>query len=204
MTSARATGTMTLRLVLWVAAVQALLFAVGGWLLWRAAGPHSAAMLTFAPWEVVLGLALAGALIGCGMATIRIFPAYGEWLIRSQAKSYPFLKNRMLLSALVFLSLCAGLGEEMLFRGGVQTLAASALPAPLAIALASLVFAAIHLARPLVGLLIALIGALFGVAYWWSGSLLAVMTGHAVYDIWALYYLQEGMHRLRVFGSEAE
>jgi membrane protease YdiL (CAAX protease family) len=61
----------------------------------------------------------------------------------------------------------------------------------------------VHWAKPLVAFLIAVIGLIFAGAYLATGSLLAVMIGHAVYDVWALWFLQEEMHRLRVFDSSA-
>lgn len=195
---------MTPRTILSVTAAQTVLFALAGWGLWHLSGFEEIAMITFAPWEVGLGLALAAGLIATGIIIIRVFPAYGDWIIRSQAANYPFLKDRLSIGGIVFLSICAGLGEEVLFRGGLQTLIAQAAPIWLAIVLAAAVFAAIHLAKPIVSLLILLIGVLFGVAYTWSGSLLAVIIGHAVYDIWALWYLQEGMHRLGVFGDDTQ
>ena len=41
-----------------------------------------------------------------------------------------------------------------------------------------------------------MVGATFGAVYWLTGSLLAVMIGHALYDIWALKYLHGEFVRL--------
>ena len=46
------------------------------------------------------------------------------------------------------------------------------------------------------------IGCLFGVVYWQTESLLTVMVAHAVYDVYALWALQNAMHELGVFDEE--
>lgn len=198
----RSAADIPVRTVLGITGAQTAVFVIAGLGLWVWSGRDPLAMITIDASGIALGLALCGSLIGAGLALIHWFPRYGEWMIRSQAQNYPFLKHRLSLAALIFLSLCAGIGEEVLFRGGIQTLFGDYLPMPLAIACAAAAFAAIHLAKPLISLLIFAIGVLFGAVYWWSGSLLAVMIGHALYDVWALWYLQEGMHRLGIFAAD--
>ncbi len=183
---------------------QAACFTIIGLTLYQFSGRDLATFLSVAPWEIALGAALAGALIALGAALSRLFPDYADWLIRSQAGNYPFLKQRLSLAAITFISFCAGLGEEALFRGGVQLLLGDYLPVSLAILIASLMFALIHFAQPVISALILVIGTIFGVVYWYTGSLTAVIIGHAVYDVYALWALQEGMHRLRVFDDPSE
>ena len=98
----------------------------------------------------------------------------------------------------MIVSLGAGIGEEALFRGGVQTLAGEYMPAPLAVLVASALFAFVHMAKPPIAAIIFSIGVLFGTIYWQTGSLLMVMIGHALYDVFAIWYLQKEMHRLGV------
>ena len=64
------------------------------------------------------------------------------------------------------------------------------------IAISALAFALIHMARPLITAIILLIGVVFGLVFWWTGSLLTVMIGHAVYDVWALRVLHRELGRL--------
>ncbi len=190
--------------LLTLTAFQAICFTVIGLGMHQFSGRAIAGFISAAAWEIALGAALAGGLIFIGAALLRFFPGYGDWLIRSQAGSYPFLRNRLSLRAIVFISICAGLGEETLFRGGVQVLLSNYLPVMAAILLASLMFALIHFAQPAISAIILVIGAIFGAAYWYTGSLMAVIIGHAVYDVYALWALQEGMHRLRVFDDTIE
>jgi membrane protease YdiL (CAAX protease family) len=190
--------------VLRIFAAQTFFFVVLGYGLWLTSDEAQARpFLTVSLREVSLGLGLAGALIAASAVLARLFPAFAERMMRAQAKSYPFLKHRLSPGAIVFLSACAGIGEEALFRGGAQTWLAGIIPAPAAIAIAAALFAAIHFAHAINSLLIFLIGCLFGLVYWQTGSLLAVVIGHGVYDVYAIRALQDGLHRLGVFEEEA-
>ena len=60
--------------------------------------------------------------------------------------------------------------------------------APLALALASLLFAAAHLITWTYALIVAFIGAYLGLLLIWTGNLLTPMITHAVYDFIALVY----------------
>lgn len=176
--------------------LQTFAFTAIGGAIWVTSGRARDTFITFAPWEAGFGLALALVLIVLSAGLARAFPSYARWLVRTQARNYPFLKRRIGLGAIIFISICAGLGEEALFRGGLQTLLGDRLEAPLAITLAAGLFALIHFARPLNSALIFAIGCLFGVVYWVTGSLLSVILAHAVYDVYALWALQEALHRL--------
>ncbi|MEO0642608.1 MAG: type II CAAX endopeptidase family protein [Pseudomonadota bacterium] len=204
MSRARAALDMPLPKVLTLIAVQAIVFAALGWGLWSLTDRSEASFVTFAWWEVGAGFALATALIALSAALALAFPKFAEWLVRSQARQYPFLKNRISLSAIVIISICAGVGEEALFRGGFQTLFGDYTPLPLALALSSALFAAIHFAKPINSALIFVIGCLFGGIYWANGSLLTVIIGHAVYDVYAIWALQEALHRFGIFDEHEE
>lgn len=182
--------------------LQAVFFTAIALALWRMAGRSEWKFVTFSFGETGNGLLLAIALIALSAGLAKTFPRYAEWLIRSQARNYSFLKNRISIGAIIFISLCAGIGEEALFRGGLQTLLGDFLPLPLALALASALFALIHFAQPLNSALIFIIGCLFGVVYWQTESLLTVMVAHAVYDVYALWALQKAMHELGLFDEE--
>jgi len=196
---ARAPMDMPLWKILALIGLQTSAFTLVGWFLWTLAREADADSVTFALWEIGYGLALAGALIIASAALAYCSPRLMEKLVRAQADTYPFLKDKLRVGPIVFLSLCAGIGEEALFRGGLQTLLGNHMPITLAIVLASALFAAIHFTKPLNSALIFAIGCLFGAIYWATGSLLAVMIGHAVYDIYAIWALQEAFHRLGVF-----
>ncbi len=190
--------------VLLYVGLQAAFFTLIGWGLWAWMDRPALQFVTFDWTQTGQGMALALALIALSLVLTKLFPEQTEKLIRSQARNYPFLKHRISIAAIIFVSLCAGVGEEALFRGGLQTLLGDTLPLPIAIALAAALFAAIHFAQPLNSALIFIIGATFGVIYWQTGSLLTVMIGHAVYDIYAIWALQKAMHELGVFDEEPQ
>jgi uncharacterized protein len=88
---------------------------------------------------------------------------------------------------IVVISIMAGLGEELLFRGVLQPL--------IGLPLASLIFGAVHVGgRPFIGYGVwaACIGALFGWLMMVTGGLLAPIVAHAVYDMLALAYVRYG------------
>jgi uncharacterized protein len=88
---------------------------------------------------------------------------------------------------IVVISVLAGLGEELLFRGVLQPI--------VGLPLASLVFGAVHVGgRSFAGYGVwaACIGALFGGLMVWTGGLLAPIVAHAVYDALALAYVRYG------------
>lgn len=88
---------------------------------------------------------------------------------------------------ILLISVLAGLGEELLFRGVLQPI--------IGLPLASLVFGAVHVGgRGFVGYGVwaACIGALFGWLMVFTGGLLAPIVAHAVYDALALAYVRYG------------
>lgn len=185
--------------LLGVTALQLAIFCGLGLLLWHLSGRDLAAFVTFSLTEVLMGVALAGALIALAAALFRGFPRIGEQLVRLQAPNFAFFGRRLGWPMIAVISVGAGVGEEALFRGGLQTLIGDNLGVVAAILLSSAAFAAIHLAKPLITALLLVIGTIFGVFYWQTGSLIAAMVGHALYDIWALRYLHREMHRLNLF-----
>lgn len=194
----------TLGRALVLLAFQAIgMIALGGWL-WRLSGRDQASFVTVSLAEVPPGLALGGVLIAVALALFRGLPRISETLVRMQADTYAFLGPKLGMSAIVFIALCAGAGEEALFRGGLQTFLGDFLGAPPAILLSSAVFAVIHLGKPVITALLLTVGAIFGVVYWLTGSLLAVMIGHALYDIWALRYLHREFVRLGLVGEREQ
>ncbi|UCE89470.1 MAG: CPBP family intramembrane metalloprotease [Pseudomonadota bacterium] len=83
---------------------------------------------------------------------------------------------------LVGLSVLAGVAEEMLFRGALQPL--------VGLVGASVIFGALHALTPGYFLLATLLGLLMGSLYELTGSLLAPVVMHTLYDLGALYLLR--------------
>jgi uncharacterized protein len=178
---------------------QAAVFAGLGLLLWIWSGRAAGDFVILSWTGALTGVALAAALILLAFVLFRGFPNIGERLVRLQAPTFSLLGPRLGWLPIVLLSLGAGIGEEALLRAGLQTLLGDHLGPMAAILLSSAAFAAIHWAKPVITALLFVIGAIFGVAFWYTGSLLAVMIGHALYDMWALRYLHREMHRLNLF-----
>jgi membrane protease YdiL (CAAX protease family) len=89
------------------------------------------------------------------------------------------------------ISLLAGLGEEMLFRGVLQPWLGSWLGVWLGMAVASALFGLLHPITPTYAVLAGLCGAYFGVIFLLTENLLAVTIPHALYDFIALLCLSK-------------
>jgi membrane protease YdiL (CAAX protease family) len=90
---------------------------------------------------------------------------------------------------LAVISLVAGFGEEMLFRGVVQGLGDRWIGAGYGLAVASILFGLVHLITPTYALLATLCGVYFGVLVMLTDNLLAVLVPHGLYDFVALIYI---------------
>jgi membrane protease YdiL (CAAX protease family) len=87
------------------------------------------------------------------------------------------------------ISLLAGVGEEMLFRGLFQDFFTNWMPLWLALVLASVLFGMMHAVTPAYAVLAAVIGAYLGALYIWTENLLAPMIAHGLYDFVVLLYI---------------
>lgn len=129
--------------------------------------------------------ALAGLAIAVGAHYLIASP-----LLNSVNNSYARMlgRFRLSLSEIVLISLCAGVGEEMLFRGAVQTF--------LGIPITSVLFVAIHgYLNPrdwrlsVYGVFMTVGIALLGYLAETRG-LLSAMVGHTLIDVYLLLYMQ--------------
>jgi membrane protease YdiL (CAAX protease family) len=108
------------------------------------------------------------------------------------------MKRKPLTAAVVALALglAAGIGEEMLFRGVLQStltdrlLGATAFAQPISIGITSVFFGLLHAVTPLYAILATLASVYFGWVYvaLGDGNLLVPMVCHAVYDVGALLW----------------
>jgi membrane protease YdiL (CAAX protease family) len=104
----------------------------------------------------------------------------------------PMFANCSILD-LALISLAAGFGEEMLFRGLLQSGLAEWLRPPLgpwvAVLAASFAFGLVHMVSTAYAVLATLIGVYLGVLLLCSGNLLTPVVAHGLYDFIALLYL---------------
>ena len=180
-------------------ATQATVFVALGMLLWHLSGRELAAFLVPSLADGLEGIAFGTALIVIAWTIFASFPTLADRLVRLQVDTYRFLGPRLPAWAIGAIAVSAGLGEEALFRAGLQVWLGDQLGPIAAIAIASGLFAAFHLGKPIITALLFGAGALFGVVYWLTGSLLTVMVGHVIYDIFALRWLHRSFLRLGVF-----
>ncbi len=87
------------------------------------------------------------------------------------------------------LSLAAGWGEELFFRGLVQGGLQPYVGPWVAIGIASLVFGLLHYLNWFYALVATLMGVWLGLVFYFAQSLTAAAAAHALYDFWALWYL---------------
>jgi membrane protease YdiL (CAAX protease family) len=94
---------------------------------------------------------------------------------------------------LALISLLAGFGEEMLFRGVLQAAFVDWLGTWPGVLAASVVFGLLHLLTPTYGVLAGLMGAYLGAVWLATDNLLTAITAHAVYDFLALVVVVRGL-----------
>jgi len=92
-------------------------------------------------------------------------------------------------SEIALISVSAGVGEEMLFRGVVQASLSAWLGISWGLGLASLLFGLLHPISITYMFIAAFLGLYLGAVWLVGGNLLTVMVTHALYDFAALGYL---------------
>jgi membrane protease YdiL (CAAX protease family) len=107
----------------------------------------------------------------------------------------PLFQNTS-VAQLALIALVAGIGEELLFRGLVQHALSEWIGPPqgvwLGLAVASVIFGICHWLTRTYAVLAGLIGIYLGLLLVVTGSILAPMVAHGVYDFVALIYLRRG------------
>lgn len=105
---------------------------------------------------------------------------------QSQIEFFAQIGFRFTPLRILFMALFAGIFEELLFRGILQTGAAKIMPMVAAILLSNLIFGLVHWRSAIYALIAGLVGVWIGVLFALTGNLLAPIVTHAVYDIVAL------------------
>ncbi len=95
---------------------------------------------------------------------------------------------------LIALSVFAGVGEELLFRGAIQGWLAQHVHDALAIVAASVLFGLVHYLSLAYFIMATGLGLVLGTTYALTDSLVLVMVWHGVYDMIALFSLRRYPH----------
>jgi membrane protease YdiL (CAAX protease family) len=103
----------------------------------------------------------------------------------------PILRSCTVID-LLGISVLAGLGEEMFFRGAVQGSLQHWIPVWLAVVISSVFFGLMHAVTRTYVLLAAGISVYLGLVWYYTDNLLVVTIAHALYDFLALLYLMRG------------
>jgi uncharacterized protein len=93
------------------------------------------------------------------------------------------------IGGIVLLSFMAGIGEEALFRGVIQTALAGPLPGWTAVGIGALLFGAAHWLTLSYAVLAGLIGVYLGVVFLLTENLFVPIVAHGLYDVVALSVL---------------
>jgi membrane protease YdiL (CAAX protease family) len=166
-----------------------------GWLVghWPAIGMRqdipAREQLEAAGWGLLAGLPLLAALLLIDrfpIGPLRRLKVTAQRIIRQMFAGASYLQ-------LALISVAAGLGEELLFRGliqeGLSRLIAGPLGPWIALALASIAFGVCHWLNATYAVLATLAGAYFGLLFALTGNLWTPIAAHAGYDFLALVYV---------------
>ena len=128
------------------------------------------------------------------MLVVFLFTTQTRWSLLRQLRNeieekiVPIFVNCNFID-LVLISLLAGIGEELFFRGLLQGALINRFGVWLGILLASVIFGLAHYLSTTYVIFAFITGVYLGVVYHVTGNLYVVMTIHAMYDFIALVYL---------------
>ncbi len=163
-----------------------LALAGGGWILWR----DGLAGLTPAPWPRLALGALEGTAGGLAVVLVWAYLARVTSYLREFEESLAAHFRGMALAGTAWLALASAVGEELLFRGGVQ--------GSFGLWLASAAFALVHvpLRREIAlwPVFAFSVGLLLGWIYDRNGSLAAPIAGHFTVNFINLTRMARGTH----------
>ncbi len=107
---------------------------------------------------------------------------------RSQIEFFSKLEMRFTPFRILLLAIGAGISEELLFRGVLQTWLLKFAPLFTAILVSNMVFGFLHMRTMLYAFIAGLVGAYLGFIYYFTQNLLTPITTHFLYDAVALEY----------------
>ena len=154
-------------------------------------------LLGSSPWETValdFGDAFTGAAASVPvLAAVGVAVLFPVGPLRSLVRMVdellvPLFEGWTLLEMMA-VSLAAGVGEELLFRGVVLHHTAARFGMAAGLGLSSLLFGLVHFLSPAYFVFATLMGVYLGLLYWWCDNLLPAIVTHALYDFVVLVYV---------------
>lgn len=116
---------------------------------------------------------------------------------RSQIKFFAEIGFEFTLGRIVLMATAAGIAEELMFRGVMQTWMAGVAPLAVAIVAPNLLFGLLHMRTVLYAIIAGLVGVYLGVLLAATDNLLVPMIAHGGYDLIALEYTRRAIRRHR-------
>ena len=144
--------------------------------------PHSVGHVSF---NVVLVGAILGAILFVVMAVVGFFLQRYVYSYSGLMRELRQLFKSLNWPTIIVISIMAGVSEELLFRGVLQSYLIEKSSVLLGIFVSSALFGLMHFYNKLYILLTFLVGLFLGWLYYFTGSLLFVVVLHAVYDVLA-------------------
>ncbi|GJL90787.1 CPBP family intramembrane glutamic endopeptidase [Hyphococcus sp.] len=116
---------------------------------------------------------------------------------RSQIKFFSEIGFAFTPPRIAAMAIGAGIAEELLFRGVLQSWIGNFAPAVIAIVISNMLFGMMHMRTLLYAIIAGLVGAYLGILYALTDNLLAPMVTHAIYDAVALEYTRRAINRYK-------
>jgi membrane protease YdiL (CAAX protease family) len=130
----------------------------------------------------IVGVVAAFAVFGLALSKQRVFAGLRSDLVRILSIFLPARRS----SDLLVLSVLAGIGEEAIFRGFLQTWLATHLPVWVAVLTCAVAFGLVHFISLHYCVYITVLGLVFGAITVISGGPWSAVVAHAVFDFVAL------------------
>lgn len=175
-------------------AFELSLAVVGALLAWATGVPLGALLRPAGgwTWAIAWGLLATLPLVPLLLAMLRCRWRPIAWLRRLVGRFVRQLLSGATWWQLLAVSLAAGIGEEVLFRGAIQPLLVRHTTPMVGLVIASLLFGAVHAASCTYFVLAALVGLYFGGLAMWREEIASAMVAHAAYDYLALTAIARG------------
>ncbi len=144
----------------------------------------------FLVYDIVLGTLIGLVMTFFSIGLLKLPLRMLDPLRRDAAQAMGLL-GKLSVPLILFVSIAAGVSEEVFFRGVLQVYLSDALGLYSGIFLASVIFGLLHFVSVSYVTYVIIFGCLFGLVYVWTGNLLIVIIAHLVYDfailVWGIH-----------------